>query len=138
MNKEITIKPNQGMVNPGKSQNIQLIWSPTTLRPKNNSIENDRVKLQIIDGFDKIIQIQTHLPLAKCTLSNKHIKLTKSPLALNIHKEYIKNTGHIQAIYRIIRLPSGLSVHPLYGKIEIGTSKSLSITYLSCRPQKFS
>ena len=137
-NKEITIKPNSGIIQPNKSQNISFIWCPTTLRPKNHSMETDQVKLQIIDGLDKIIQIQTNLPLAKCTLSNKSINFNQISIGTEHTKRvHIKNNGHIQSIFRIIRLPSNLSVHPLFGKIDIGTSIPLSITYLSCKPAIF-
>eukprot|EP01084_Bolivina_argentea_P200429 342747_1 len=138
INKDIKIKPCSGIIKPNKSETIQFMWSPKTLRPNNKSKENDNIKLQIIDGFDKIIQIQTILPLSKCILSNKSINFGVIAIGTEHTKRiHIKNTGHIQSIFRIIRCPSNLSIHPLYGKVDIGTSIPLSITYLSLISQSF-
>ncbi len=123
---------------PNKSENIQFMWSPKTLRPNNKCTENENIKLQIIDGLDKIIKIQTTLPLSKCTLSNKSINFGVIAIGTEHTKRiHIKNTGHIQFIFRIIRCPSNLCIHPMYGKVDIGTSTPLRISYLSLHPQSF-
>ena len=53
-NKEISIKPCSGTINANKSANILCIWSPASLRSKNNLKESEHVKLRIIDGMDKV------------------------------------------------------------------------------------
>eukprot|EP01084_Bolivina_argentea_P167024 289946_1 len=138
--KDITIKPLSGIIQPNKSQSVQFIWSPTSHTSHDTGTNTDRyhIKLQIVDGYDKSIEIESVLPLSKCTLSNKMIDFNTIAIGTEHTKRvHIKNTGQIQSIFRIIHCPSNLSIHPLYGKVDIGTSFSLSVTYLSLTPQTF-
>lgn len=134
MNSVFSLSQASGTIEPLKSQNIEITYTPTT-----NSHDETTLLLNVTGGSSRSLKCIGDIGIPKCSLNKKFVNFGLIPIGIQKTQTIkIKNTGDDDAIFSVsYNNVNELQVIPANGRIAAHESQTFQLNFKSLHAAPF-